>query len=201
MQKLRLYIDMDGTLARFHDEVMYLERMYEKGFFENLKPFEHLVEAVNQIMKQDNIELYILSAVISQPWCKNEKNKWLDKYLPDIDSKHRIFTDGVQISKTVVCPDAFFIRDSQTWKNKIHISEYNILIDDYNKNLTEWKEAGGTAIKAKNNINHKGLIGELWQGDLIDITTGAENILQSFEDITAVLNSCDEFSDEEDMEW
>ena len=28
----RLFVDMDGTLARFHDEVQYLERMFEKGF-------------------------------------------------------------------------------------------------------------------------------------------------------------------------
>ena len=194
---------MDGTLARFHDEVMYLERMYEKGFFERLKPFENLVEAVNKFIKQDNIEVYILSAAISQPWCKDEKNRWLNKYLPDIDSKHRIFTDGVQISKTVFCPDAYISRDSQTGKNKIHISEYNILLDDYNKNLTEWQEAGGTAIKAKNNINHKGLIGELWQGDLIDITAKADDIIFNLAEKTASLTHKQEYNDDEDenMEW
>lgn len=26
----RLFVDMDGTLARFHDEVSYLERMWEQ---------------------------------------------------------------------------------------------------------------------------------------------------------------------------
>lgn len=29
---MRIFVDMDGTLARFHDEVGYLERMFEKGF-------------------------------------------------------------------------------------------------------------------------------------------------------------------------
>ena len=28
----RLIIDMDGTLTRFHDQVDFLERMYEKMF-------------------------------------------------------------------------------------------------------------------------------------------------------------------------
>ena len=32
MARKRLFIDMDGTLAKFHDEVNYLERMYEKIF-------------------------------------------------------------------------------------------------------------------------------------------------------------------------
>jgi len=26
---MRIFVDMDGTLARFHDEVGYLERIYE----------------------------------------------------------------------------------------------------------------------------------------------------------------------------
>ena len=42
------------------------------------------------------------------------------------------------------------------------------LYDDYNINLEEWQQAGGHSIKCKNNINHKGLVGALWQGDIID---------------------------------
>ncbi len=44
-----LFVDMDGTLARFHDEVQYLERMFEKGFFLGLKPFGEAVRAVNSL--------------------------------------------------------------------------------------------------------------------------------------------------------
>lgn len=52
-------------------------------------------------------------------------------------------------------------------------AEMNLdLIDDYNKNLLEWQKAGGTSVKAKNNINHKGLHGELWKGELIDVVNG-----------------------------
>lgn len=46
------------------------------------------------------------------------------------------------------------------------------MIDDYNKNLLEWQKAGGTSVKAKNNINHKGLHGELWKGEIIDVVNG-----------------------------
>lgn len=31
-ERTKIYIDMDGTIARFHDENLYLERMFEKGF-------------------------------------------------------------------------------------------------------------------------------------------------------------------------
>ena len=66
--------------------------------------------------------------------------------------------------------------DNGKYHNKI--SENDILIDDYNKNLFEWQKAGGTSVKAKNNINHKGLHGELWKGNLIDITDTAESIVE-----------------------
>lgn len=42
-ERTKIYIDMDGTIARFHDENLYLERMFEKGFFIDLKPFENAV--------------------------------------------------------------------------------------------------------------------------------------------------------------
>lgn len=31
---------------------------------------------------------------------------------------------------------------------------------------------GGTSVKAKNNINHKGLHGELWKGEIVDVVNG-----------------------------
>ena len=36
LMSTKLFIDMDGTTCRFHDEVQYLERMFEEGFFKNL---------------------------------------------------------------------------------------------------------------------------------------------------------------------
>lgn len=48
IDKIRIFVDMDGTLARFHDENLYLERMFEKGFFRDLKPFENAVSAIKE---------------------------------------------------------------------------------------------------------------------------------------------------------
>jgi phospholipid N-methyltransferase len=57
------------------------------------------------------------------------------------------------------------------------------LIDDYNKNLEGWERDGGTAIKAKNNINHRGLYGALWNGELIDVTDTADSIVERLTEI------------------
>lgn len=162
IDKIRIFVDMDGTLARFHDENLYLERMFEKGFFRDLKPFENAVSAIKELVKDNTSEIFILSATVNS--CSlEEKQEWLDRYLPEIDKEHRIFT-----SLNVPKSEAIGHR----------LTDKDILIDDYNKNLLEWQKAGGTSVKAKNNINHKDLHGELWKGDLIDITDTAESIVE-----------------------
>lgn len=151
--KIRIFVDMDGTIARFHDENLYLERMFEKGFFRDLKPFENAVAAIEKLVNDSTAEIYILSATLNS--CSlDEKNQWLDKYLPNIDKDHRIFT-SLNVPKSEAIGH--------------QLTDKDILIDDYNKNLLEWEKAGGTSVKAKNNINHKGLHGELWKGEIVDV--------------------------------
>lgn len=168
----RFFIDMDGTLCRFHDEVKYLERMWEKGFFENLKPFQEMVDGIKlYIAKHPNTEVYILSAAIEgePPYCRAEKCAWLDKHLPEIDSQHRILT---KVGK----PKADYIPGGITMND--------ILIDDYNVGLEQWQQDGGRAIKCVNNINHKGLHGKLWEGELINNSSSPAQICTELEKIT-----------------
>ena len=47
--RLRLYVDMDGTLAEFK-KVDTLEKLYEKGYFLNLEPHMNVVEAIRSIV-------------------------------------------------------------------------------------------------------------------------------------------------------
>lgn len=66
--------------------------------------------------------------------------------------------------------------DKEHLHNHIIVNSCNMITGrkyyDNNKNLLEWQKAGGTSVKAKNNINHKGLHGELWKGELIDVVNG-----------------------------
>ena len=76
-------------------------------------------------------------------FCEAEKEAWLDRYLPEIDTQHRIF---------VPCgsPKSAFVPEG--------IKKSDVLLDDYSQNLHEWK---GKGIKLMNGIN--GTRGS-WQG-------------------------------------
>ena len=138
----RLFVDMDGTLARFHDEVEYLERMTESGFFLFLRPFKDVVEGINRFCKEHpECEVYILSSVIGED-CVAEKNAWVDRFLPDIPRKNRLFP-------LVGTSKAEFV--ARTTGELVCSTDF--LLDDYTKNLLEWARDGGTGIKLVNNIN------------------------------------------------
>lgn len=151
-ERPRLFVDMDGTLARFHDEVQYLERMYEPDFFQNLKPFRGAVETIREYMREyPDAEVFILSSAVpgEPPGCERQKQAWLDKYLPEIGRAHRLFPE-MGTDKSTVIPGG--------------IRKTDVLLDDYNKNLDEWRSAGGVSVKFVNNINDKALIGKRWDG-------------------------------------
>lgn len=88
----RLFIDMDGTLATFN-QIDKIESLYEEGYFYNLKPYENVIKAVKDIIKENKeIDVYILSAYLSDSdYALKEKNAWLDKYLPEITKEKRLF--------------------------------------------------------------------------------------------------------------
>lgn len=170
MAKKRLLVDMDGTLARFHDQANYLERMFEKDFFRELEPFANMVEGVRQFMQDHpDVEVFIVSArVIGEPpYCEVEKNAWLDRYLPEIDREHRIFTD-IGHSKVEYLPGG--------------ATKDDYLLDDYNKGLNLFMYDGGSAIKCHNNINQRGLgayggeKGQLWTGAMVHVDDRPEMI-------------------------
>ena len=152
-RKRRLFVDMDGTLARFHDEVQYLERMWEKDFFANLRPFENVVEGVREFIKENpDVEVFALSSVIDSEYCVDEKNQWLDKYLPEIPLKNRMFPKAGS-SKSE------FVKEV----TGIEVTVDDFLLDDYTVNLVDWQPPG-RGIKLLNAINHtKGS----WQNDKI----------------------------------
>lgn len=165
----RLFVDMDGTIARFHDEVNYLEQMYEKGFFLNLNPFTNMINGLKVYMEQHpETEVFILSATIDgePPHCMREKDAWLERFLPEVKPENRLFVP-MGADKSAYIPHG--------------ISEKDTLLDDYNVNLDAWQKAGGNPVKCKNNINHRGTIGPLWVGKLIDNNMQPDEIAQRLE--------------------
>lgn len=137
--KKRLFVDMDGTLAVFQP-TKNLETLYEKGYFANLRPMERVLDGVKQfIVRHPEVEVYILSSYLSDSqFALEEKNSWLDKYLPEIKNDHRIFPPCGMDKKDFV-PGG--------------ITELDYLLDDYTLNLNQW-EPPAKGIKLLNGINH-----------------------------------------------
>lgn len=140
--KVNLFLDMDGTLAKFYTNPNYMEKMFEPNYFATLKPYA-IVDTIKEIIKEMPIvKVMVLSACVDTDYCEEEKQKWLDHYLPEIPQENRAFCkvgeDKTDLARLLV------------GKNDI-----NILLDDYSVNLEQWKAQGWVAIKFVNGMNDK----------------------------------------------
>lgn len=160
----RLFVDMDGTLAEFKT-VDTLETLYEKDYFINLKPNENVLGAIKQLIADNDIDVYILSAYLTDSrYALEEKNAWLDKYLPELPQEKRLFVP-CGTDKSVAVPGL------------IRPDDY--LLDEYTKNLSEW-EPPARGIKLINGINHTN---GTWQGDKIQFTHAPEELSSMISDV------------------
>lgn len=152
MRKIKIYVDMDGTIADIHGQENWFERTKEEeDFFQKLNPFNNLIVALFLIKFQykDKVEICILSSVDDNKetnFAVKSKNKWIDENAGFI--KKRIFSINGQ-------PKSSFVN---------RITKRDILLDDYSKNLSDWVNCGGTGIKIKNDINCSGIV---WNGKVI----------------------------------
>ena len=139
--KRRLFVDIDGVLAKFHPEKS-LEEVATKGYSLNLEPQIEVVRSIKNLADEEQdeeleLEVFILGAVLNDD-CQNDKDMWLDGYLSEIDKDHRIYVPyGIQ---------------KEVWLRSIGIEpiESDILLDDFTKNLNTWH---GVGVKLLNGIN------------------------------------------------
>lgn len=156
----RLFIDMDGCIARFYAAENYLEEMFEKDFFRTLDPYTRMILALRKFSEfHPDVILCILSACPLSSFAKGEKEEWLDAFFP---VKNRIFLEAGE-NKASFIPD---------------ISKDDFLLDDHTRNLLEWEEAGGTGIKVKNELNCKK---GTWKGFIVDSFCSPEKIVEELE--------------------
>ena len=163
--RLRLFLDLDGTAAVFQ-KVDTLETLYEKGYFLNLEPNQNVVDAIRLIIRNHpEIEVYVMSSVLSDSkYALSEKNQWIEKYLPEIDEKHRIFPSCGE-NKLDYIPGG--------------VRETDLLLDDYTHNLTLW-EPPARGIKLLNGINHTR---ETWRGNRLRYDKAPEELAENIVDI------------------
>lgn len=165
--KCRLFIDMDGTINYFNNNIDSLESVYSKGYFSSLQPRNQIIEAIKEYSKHDS-EIYVIANVIDSPYAVNEKNEWLDKYLPELDQQHRIF---VPYGK------------NKTDYIQGNITKMDFLIDDSEANLIEWNKQG-SSIKLVNELNDRE---STWDGESIYYNAPSRAIAFS---IRSIQNRC-----------
>lgn len=158
----KLFLDLDGTLARFNVPNA-LERFdKEEGFFANLKAYKG-IEVINELAKNNN--LFIISASPNEQADK-DKLKWISKYLPNICTSNitlcRLGENKAQI-----------IRE----KYAVTFDAPCFLLDDYTKNLVEWENAGGIGIKRLTSVADNSR--KLWKGLEIKSFNELINILNN----------------------
>ena len=128
----RIFLDMDGTLARFNVRNALERFENEKGFFANLLAYKG-IENINEMVKNGNV--YIISASPNM-YADMDKKVWLKKYIPNLKNEYILLCRNGQNK-------AKFIEN----KLGIKIDKNCYLLDDYTKNLIEWEEVGGIGIK------------------------------------------------------
>lgn len=132
MNKAKIFLDMDGTIAKFNVPNALARFKTEKGFFARLGAYKG-IEDINKMAKTQ--DLYIISASPNM-YADIDKKHWLEKYLPNLKKANIVFC--------------------RLGENKAHIIKRQLgisidrtclLVDDYTKNLEQWQEFGGTGLK------------------------------------------------------
>ncbi len=87
-KNIEIYLDMDGTIVELLFDKNQSYR--EKGVYLNKRPIEPVINEIEEIRnKFPAIKFKILSCSKSNQM-RNEKNEWLNKYMPFINPNDRI---------------------------------------------------------------------------------------------------------------
>lgn len=143
----KIFLDLDGTLAKFNVRNALKRFDNEKGFFAKLGAYKN-IEHINEMAKKGNV--YIISASPNAQ-ADYDKIQWIMKYLPDIPA-----------TNILLC--RLGENKAEHLKNKYNyiIDKNCILLDDYTKNLIEWEKAGGIGIKRITTIADNSR--KIWKG-------------------------------------
>lgn len=143
----KIFLDLDGTIAKFNVKNALKRFDNEIGFFANLGAYKG-TDYVNALAKSGVI--YIISA---SPNAQADKDKmtWIKKYLPNIKEENitlcRLGENKAKIIEK---------------KYSIQIDKNCYLLDDYTKNLQEWESVGGVGIKRLTSVADNSR--KIWKG-------------------------------------
>lgn len=177
IKKKNFFFDADGVLFKYDRDAYCGEHpiWLRKGnhYFRDLEPDRKMLKAVDLLSREIRYtgdSIYILTSLVNNSMMFNEhfhdKIISFQKWYPYIDIDHILISSGPK-------------REAVEYITGNSITDRDILIDDYNKNLEEWRTNGGTSIKYCNGINNP----HSFNGSKIGYDESSEEILQRLLDI------------------
>lgn len=141
MKKVKIYWDLDGTLAKWKSATM--DDLYKKDYFLTLDAENGLCRVANELGKREDVDSYILTSYLSDSrYAKDEKMEWTVRNVGNLSDAVIFVPYGSE--------KAAFV---ERLKHK-KLNKSDVLIDDHSPNLIAWEKAGGTAVKWCNGINN-----------------------------------------------
>lgn len=146
------WIDMDGVLAVYDlagylgNNPAYLD--VNAHYYRKREPDERAIQMAKLLNEAFPENVFVLTSVSGMGLAYirqvEDKADWLTEYCPFLDLS-RQFVPTASGKRDIV--NAIY-RPAD-----LRFTRGDVLIDDYNKNLDAWNEAGGTAVKYCNGIN------------------------------------------------
>ncbi len=145
---MKLFFDMDGTLSVFNKDAGP-DKWAAPGYARTLEPLDNVARTVRFLLRDpkhygEEVEIYILSAVVSMDFAVEDKKAWLESKDIYIPNSRQIYVPYGQ-SKAQAIKDAGVVIDEDG---------SDLFIDDYTKNLFDMMEHSSlTPVKMLNGIN------------------------------------------------
>lgn len=148
-----LWSDQDGVIAEYeyHAYTIPLEdgnTLFMKPnahYFRTLTPDNRIIKAYELLQQENNLPVHVLTNLTDYYpiWKEHRQDKieWTKEYMPFINIETQY--DTIHIPK--------YLKAQKILQRPL--TETDILISDYNPDLTPWENAGGTAVKYLNGIN------------------------------------------------
>jgi 5'(3')-deoxyribonucleotidase len=138
MSKKTIYVDMDDTIADFVGSEVFKDgfdvaKMYEPGFFRNLKPIPGALVGVRQLIRM-GFDVQILSQPVAESaHSYQEKVEWIGMYFPELINKINLTQD-----KGLFKGD-FLIDDNATkWKDRFEANGGKFIHFDVHNPENSW---------------------------------------------------------------
>lgn len=178
--KPRIFVDMDGVLAVFNNQISSEEELLEKGYFRNLAPQQNVVDAVNLLLADKDVEVRVLSAYLPESdHAEREKVEWCKEHLPNLPLE-RIYLVECGTPKCDILLHDVTNSGKAYSQEDLFVKETDFLLDDYTKNLLEWP---GKGVKLLNGINDtRGT----WEGPRISSSLSPEQFIRELKEVMGV---------------